>query len=77
MKITVHKTMILTFVSYDCEIWSLTFEEESKLQVFENKVLGKILGAKDDIKEQFRILQNKELHDLYISPVIIGIMKST
>jgi hypothetical protein len=45
--------------------------EEYKLQVYENKVLRKIfIPERDDVSEQFRILHNKELHDLYRLPSI-------
>jgi len=40
-------------------------------------VLRKILGLKrDEVKGQFRILNNKELHDLYRSPSIVKAVKS-
>ena len=39
---------ILPVVLYGRETWSLTLREEHRLRVFENKVLGKIFGAKRD-----------------------------
>jgi hypothetical protein len=33
LKIKIHKTIILPFVLYGCETWSLTFKEEHRLRV--------------------------------------------
>jgi len=38
--------MILPVVLYGCETWSLKFREESRLRVFENRVLRRIFGSK-------------------------------
>jgi hypothetical protein len=45
--------------------------------VFENRVLRRIFGPKrNEVTGEWRKLHNKELHDLYSSPIIIRIMKS-
>jgi len=45
------------------------FQDEHKLQVFENKVLRKTHEPKNDkASQQFRILHNEEQCDLYRSP---------
>jgi hypothetical protein len=31
---------------YGCEAWSLTLREESRLRVFENRVLRRVFGPK-------------------------------
>ena len=50
LKIKIYRTIILPFVLYGCETWSLTLREERKLRVFENKVLRRIFGPrKDDV----------------------------
>ena len=57
--------------------WSLTWREEHRLGVFENRVLKKIFGPKkDDVSGELRRLHNEELNDLYTSPNIIKVMKS-
>jgi hypothetical protein len=45
--------------------------------VFEDRALRRIFGPKrDEVKGEWRKLQNKELHDLYYSASIIRIIKS-
>jgi hypothetical protein len=42
IKIGIYKTIILPVVLHGCETWYLTFREEHKLSVFENRVLRRI-----------------------------------
>jgi hypothetical protein len=52
--------------------------EEHRLRVFENRVLRRIFGPeRDEVTEGWRKLHNEELHNLYASPNIIRIIKST
>ena len=45
-------TIILPVVLYGCETWSLILREESRLRVFENRVL-RIFGPKrDEVTEE-------------------------
>jgi hypothetical protein len=48
VKIKIYRTIILPVVLYGCETWSLTFWEEHRLRVFENRVLRRIFGLKRD-----------------------------
>jgi hypothetical protein len=48
IKIKIYKIIILTVVLYGCETWSLTLREEHRLNVFEKRVLKKILPPKGD-----------------------------
>jgi hypothetical protein len=41
--------------------------------VFEKRILRRIFGQKRD---EVRKLHNKELHNVCVSPIIIGMMKS-
>ena len=75
MKVKAYKTITLPVVLYGCETWSLILREEHRLRVFENKVLRNIFGAKqDEITREWRKLHNAELHALYSSLNIIGIL---
>ena len=76
MKIKVYKTIILPVVLYGCETWSLTLREESRLRVFENRILRRIFGPKRDENGEWRKLHNEELHSLYRSPDIVRVIKS-
>jgi hypothetical protein len=45
--------------------------------VFENRVLRRIFGPKrDGVMGSWRKLRNEELHKLYSSPGVIGMIKS-
>ena len=75
LKVNTYKTIILPVVLYRCETWSLTLREEHRLRVFENEIIGKIFGAKkDEITGEWRKLHNAELHALYSSPKLLGIL---
>jgi hypothetical protein len=67
---------MLPVLLYRCETWSLTLREEHRLRVFENRVLGRIFGPKrNEVMGGWRKLHNEELHNLYCSPGIIGMIK--
>jgi hypothetical protein len=58
-------------IYYGYETWSLTFREEYRLRVLENRVLRRIFGPRrDEVTGEWRKLHNEELNDLY-SPNII------
>ena len=46
IKIKIYRTIILPFVLYGCETWSLTLREERTFRVSENRVLRRIFGPK-------------------------------
>jgi hypothetical protein len=47
------------------------------LRVFENRALRRIFGPKrDEVTGGWRKLHNEELHGLYSSPSIVGVIKA-
>ena len=77
IKIKICRIIILYFVVfYGCETWSLMLREESRLRVFENRVLSRIFGPKtDEITGEWKKLHNGEINDLYCSPNIVWVIK--
>jgi len=74
LKIKIYRTIILPFVLYGCETWSLTLREERRLRVTENRVLRRIFVPKrDEVTGEWRKLHNEEL---YFSPNIVQVIKS-
>ena len=71
-----YKTIILPVVLYGCEAWSLTLREESRLSVFENRILRRIFGPKSDENVEWRRLHNEERHSLCRSPNMVGVINS-
>jgi hypothetical protein len=52
--------------------------EGHRLRVFENRVLRRIFGPRmDEVKGGWKKLHNDKLHNLYSSPNIVTMMKST
>jgi len=51
--------------------------DESRLRVFENRVLRRIFGPRrDEVTGEWRKLHNEELNDFYSSPNIVRVIKS-
>ena len=76
VKIKIHRTVILPFVLYGYETWSLTLREERRLRVFENRVLRRIFGPKrDEVTREWRKLHNEKRNDLYSSRNIIRVIQ--
>jgi hypothetical protein len=75
-KIKIYRTIILPVVLYGCETWPLTFREERRLRVFENRVLRRIFEPKrDEVTGEWKKLHNEELSDLYFLPNIVQVVK--
>ena len=74
ININIFRTIILPFVLYGFETWSVTWREEHRLRVFESKVLRRIFGPeRDKITRERRRLHIEELYDPYCSLNIIWV----
>jgi hypothetical protein len=77
LKIKIYRIIILPVVLYGCEAWPMTLREESRMKVFQNRVMSRVFGSKrDDVTEEWKKLHNKELNDLYSLPNIVRVVKS-
>jgi len=75
-KIKIYRNIILPLVLFGCKTWSFKMRDESRLRVFENRVLRKIFGPKRDEVTGEKKLHSEELTDLYSSPSIVWVIKS-
>ena len=48
IKIKIHRNIILRVVLYGCETWSLILRDDSTLRMYENRVLRRIFGPRQD-----------------------------
>ena len=66
------------FLLYGCKTWSLTLREEHTPRVVENRVLKRVFGLeRDEVTGELRKLRNEELNDLFSSPNIVRVIKSS
>ena len=64
-------------VLHGCETWSLTFRQECRLRMLENRALRRIFWPKrDKVTGEWRKLHNEELKDLSSSTNIVRVIKS-
>ena len=73
LKIKIYRTIILFVVLCGC----VTLRGELRLRVFENRVLRVFGPKRDEVTGEWRKLHNEELDDLYSSPYIVRVIKST
>jgi hypothetical protein len=77
LKIKILRTIILSIILYECDSLLLTFREERRLRVFENRVLRRIFEPKrNEVTGEWRKLNKEELYDLYYSTNFIILTKS-
>ena len=75
-KMKVYNTIIRPILIYGCESWSLTKQQEKRLEVFENKILRIVVGPVYDQEiGQWRRKHNWELREQTKQPHISQIVK--
>ena len=74
LKIKIYKTIILPVLLYGCGTSFITLREESRLRVFENRILRRIFGPKRDENGEWRRIH--KLHSFYRSPNIVSVIIS-
>jgi len=76
LKLKIYKTLIRPVVTYGCEAWTLTSQNEQQLRIFERKILRKIFGPVKDEDGFWRIRKNHELDELIGNADIVRFIKS-
>jgi hypothetical protein len=78
VKIKTYRITAVASVLYGCETWSLALREESRLTVFENRMLRRIFGPKrDEVTGEWGELHIEVLNDLCSSHNIVRVIKSS
>jgi len=73
LKIKLYMTLIRPLVLYGSETWTLRKVEETRLAVFERKILRRIYGPCNNFDtKEWRIRQNDELKNLFQKPDIVA-----
>jgi hypothetical protein len=77
IKFKIYGTIALPVILYGYPTWFLTWREDRRLPVFQNRVLRKIFGSeRDEVTRDWKKLHNEEHRYLYSSPSIIQMIGS-
>jgi hypothetical protein len=62
IKVKIYRNVILPVDLYGCKTWPVTFREECRLRIFENRVLRRIFGPKrEEVTRKWRRQQKKSV----------------
>ncbi|KAE9521507.1 hypothetical protein AGLY_018106 [Aphis glycines] len=76
LKLQIYTTLIKCIVLYGAQCWTVRKSDESKLRVFERKILRRIYEPCRDLQTgEWRKRHNEELHHLYNRPYIVKEIK--
>ncbi|XP_055372811.1 uncharacterized protein LOC129606494 [Condylostylus longicornis] len=76
IKLRIYKTIIQPVLTYSCESWTMTKNDERSLKIFERNILRKIFGPKIDENHEYRRRTNAELEELINGQNVIKAIKS-
>ena len=71
-----YQTLVRPVVTYGCETWVLKENTQTKLRVFERKLLRRICGPTKESDGTWRIKSNGELNRLIGNKDIINYVKA-
>ncbi len=74
-KTKLYKTLIRPIATYGCETWTLTTNQELRLDVFERRILRYRFGPVRDESGLWRIRTNEEVYALYDDCSIVSFIK--
>jgi hypothetical protein len=73
LKIKIYRNIILSVVLYGCETWSPKLREESRMTVFENRMLRRIFESKrDEVTGEWKNYIRKSLMICTAHPLLCG-----
>jgi hypothetical protein len=75
-KLKIYKCLIRPVVTYGCETWTLTKQDEQHLRIFERKKKRKIFGPVQNEDGSWRIRMNYELNEPIGNEDIVRFIKS-
>jgi hypothetical protein len=75
-KLKIYKSLIRPVVTYRCEAWTLTNQDEQNLRIFEGKILRRIFGPVQNEDGSWGIRMNHELSELIGNADIVRYIKS-
>jgi len=75
-KFKIYKSLIRPVVTYGCEAWTLTSQDEKHLRIFERRILRKIFGPVQNEDGSWRIRKNYELNELIENADTVRFIKS-
>ena len=75
-KLKICKSLIRPVVTYGCEPWTLTTQDEQYLRIFDCRILRKIFGPVQNEDGSWRIKMNCELNELIENAYIVKFIKS-
>ena len=75
-KLKIYKSLIRPIVTYGCEAWTLTNQDEQYLRIFERRIFRKIFGPVKNENVFWRIRMNYEPNNLIKNADVVRFVKA-